>query len=101
MPKVLEAVHCPDCNETEIVKHGQSAAGKQRYKCCNPACARHSFILTYTYQGWLPSVKQQISDMAMNGSGIRDTARNLHISTTTVIDELKKRNGSLNLSIDP
>ena len=30
--------------------------------------------------------------MAMNASGIRDTARVLHVSPTTVIKELKKRN---------
>jgi hypothetical protein len=35
-------------------------------------------------------VKEQILEMAMNGSGIRDTARVLHISPTTVIDPLKK-----------
>jgi insertion element IS1 protein InsB len=35
-------------------------------------------------------VKQQITDMAVNGSGIRDTARVLGISPTTVIEELKK-----------
>ncbi|WP_028954006.1 IS1-like element transposase [Synechocystis sp. PCC 7509] len=29
--------------------------------------------------------------MALNGSGIRDTARVLHISTSTVIKELKKQ----------
>jgi transposase-like protein len=38
----------------------------------------------------LPEVKRQISDMAMNGSGIRDTARVLKVSPTTVIEELKK-----------
>jgi transposase-like protein len=36
-------------------------------------------------------VKQQIVDMAMNASGIRDTARVLHISPNTVMAELKKR----------
>ncbi|MEM6434376.1 MAG: IS1-like element transposase [Cyanobacteria bacterium P01_D01_bin.115] len=35
-------------------------------------------------------MKQQIADMAMNGSGIRDAARVLQISPTTVIEELKK-----------
>src|SRR5262245_6540756 len=30
-------------------------------------------------------------DMALNGSGIRDTARVLGISTDTVLNELKKR----------
>jgi len=29
--------------------------------------------------------------MAMNASGIRDTARVLHVSPTTVIEEVKKR----------
>jgi insertion element IS1 protein InsB len=36
-------------------------------------------------------VKQQIVDMALNGSGIRDTARVLRISPTTVISTLKKK----------
>jgi transposase-like protein len=40
--------------------------------------------------------KQQISEMAVNGSGIRDTARVLKISPTTVIEELKKKNKILN-----
>jgi transposase-like protein len=40
----------------------------------------------------LPEVKEQIVEMAMNASGIRDTARVLHVSPTTVINELKKRN---------
>jgi transposase-like protein len=31
--------------------------------------------------------------MAMNASGIRDTARVLHVSPTTVIKELKKGTG--------
>jgi transposase-like protein len=29
-------------------------------------------------------------EMARNGSGIRDTARVLHVSTRTVLNELKK-----------
>jgi transposase-like protein len=91
MPVVLEPVHCPSCDGTQIAKHGKSAAGKQRYKCCNSNCTRQSFIRDYTYQGYLPMIKQQISDMAVNGSGIRDTARVLKISPTTVIEELKKR----------
>jgi len=45
----------------------------------------------YTYAGQSPEVKQHIVDMAMNASGIRDTARVLHVSPTTVLKELKKR----------
>jgi hypothetical protein len=36
-------------------------------------------------------VKQQMVDMALNGSGIRDTARVLRVSPTTVITTLKKK----------
>jgi transposase-like protein len=36
-------------------------------------------------------VKQQIVDMAVNASGIRDTARVLHVSSHTMMAELKKR----------
>jgi transposase-like protein len=39
-------------------------------------------------------VKRQIIDLTLNGSGIRDTARVLRISTDTVIHELKKKKGS-------
>ncbi|PZV19096.1 MAG: hypothetical protein DCF20_03430 [Pseudanabaena sp.] len=53
-------------------------------------CTRKTFILDYTYQGYRPEVKQQIAEMAINGSGIRDTGRVLGISSNTVIKELKK-----------
>jgi transposase-like protein len=39
----------------------------------------------------LPKVKEQIIEMSINGSGVRDIARVLKISPTTVIEELKKR----------
>ena len=74
----------------DIVRHGLSAEGKPRYKCHNPDCQRCTFILNYSYQGHLPEVKQQIVEMALNSSGIRDTARVLKISPSTVIKELKK-----------
>ena len=48
------------------------------------------------YPGQSRTVKEQIVDMALNGSGIRDTARVLQVSTSTVIKELKKRNRNCN-----
>jgi transposase-like protein len=87
---VLEPVHCPSCNRTNVVKHGKSTVGKQRYKCRNSDCSRSTFIRQYSYQGYLPDVKQKISDMAINGNGIRATVRVFKLSPTTVIEALKK-----------
>jgi insertion element IS1 protein InsB len=87
---VLEPVLCPTCQSIDVGRHGHSAEGKPRYRCYNRDCQRCTFILNYSYQGRLPEVKQQILDMAVNGSGIRDTARVLQISPSTVIAELKK-----------
>lgn len=87
---VTEAIICPTCGQTDIYRHGHSATGKKRYICRNVECTRKTFIIDYTNKGYLPSVKEKIVDMAMNGSGIRDTGRVLGISPTTVISELKK-----------
>ena len=89
---IIQVLHCPNCQGTDIVRHGKTRQGKQRYRCREDSCKGRTFILDYTYAGYSPEVKQQIVDMAMNASGIRDTARVLHISPTTVINELKKRN---------
>lgn len=86
----LEPVLCPDCRGFDVVKQGKSSEGKQRYKCRNAQCSRSTFIRHYSDWGYLSEVKQQIADRAVNGSGIRDTARVLGISPTTVIKELKK-----------
>ena len=83
--------HCPYCQGTDIVRHGTTPEGKQRYRCRACLLGRgRTFLLEYTYAGQSLEVKRQIVDMAMNASGIRDTARGLHISPTTVISELKK-----------
>ena len=88
---VLEPIFCPSCNDAiAVIKHGKTPDGKQRYLCQNPNCDRRTFVRDYAYQCYLPQVKAQISEMAINGSGIRDTARDLKISPTTVIEELKK-----------
>ena len=87
------AVQCPHCHSEQIVKRGKTRRGTQRYLCQNMACAKGSFLLDYRNRGRLPEVKQQIIDMSLNASGVRDTARSLHISPTTVLSELKKNEG--------
>ena len=78
-------VQCPYCHSTEVIKAGRQANGAQRYQCQNGQCARRIFLLQYQDRGRVPEVRRQVVDMALNGSGIRDTARVLCISHTTVI----------------
>ena len=82
---------CPHCQSDQVIKGGTTKAGKQRYRCQNAECCHDSFVLNPADNGHLPKVKEPIIDMSLNGSGIRDTARVLHISPTTVIHELKKK----------
>ena len=88
------AVRCLHCHSEQIVKRGKTRRGTQRYLCQNTTCTRGSFLLDYRNRGCLPEVKQQIIDMSLNASGVRDTARVLRISTDTVLSELKRKEGT-------
>ena len=84
-------VGCPTCQSTDVVKYGKTPDGKQRFQCRNLACQRQTFLLDYTKKGFVQDVKTQLVEMALNGSGIRETARVLKVSPTTVMNTLKKR----------
>jgi insertion element IS1 protein InsB len=88
---ILIPVTCPDCGTDDITKYGKTKEGKQRCYCHNEKCETKTFILNYSYNGCLKNVKESIIDMAVNGSGIRDTARVLKISPNTVINAIKKK----------
>src|SRR3989440_12811145 len=90
---IMQVLHCPNCQGTNVIRHGTTRQGKQRYRCQETLCNGRTFLLEYTYAGHSAEVKHQIVDMAMNASSIRDTARVLHVSPTTVIKELKKKSG--------
>ena len=79
-------VKCPSCQGELVYRHGKARSGIQRYRCRD---CRHCFQLDYLYEANKPGVVEKISDMAMNGSGVRDTGRVLGISVTTVIAHLK------------
>jgi insertion element IS1 protein InsB len=83
-------VQCPYCQSTEVIKAGKQGNGTQRYRCQNGQCPQRIFLLQYQDRGRVPEIRRQVVDMAVNGSGIRDTARVLRISPTTVIAVLKK-----------
>lgn len=75
-------VQCPHCRNTEVSKNGKSAEGKQRYRCCALARPHRTFTLNPAYPG-RRQVKQQIVEMTLNGGGVQDIARVLHVSPMT------------------
>ena len=79
-------VECRACQSHEVYRHGKASSGEQRYRCQD--CG-NCFQLTYCYDGNEPGIFDQITDMAMNGSGVRGTSRVLGISQNTVIRTLK------------
>src|SRR6266568_8497847 len=80
-----------NCARIDVVQYGLQANRLQRYRCNNLACPRTIFLLQYQDEGRLPAVKQQIVDMTLNGSGVRDIVRVLRVSSATVINVLKKK----------
>jgi transposase-like protein len=84
---IIQVLHCPHCQGSEIVRHGLSPEGTQRDRCrtCLEGRGR-TFLLDYAYAGQSPAVKQQSVEMALNARGMRDTARVLHVSPTTGIN---------------
>nr|WP_221900460.1 IS1-like element transposase [Bathymodiolus platifrons methanotrophic gill symbiont] len=52
-------------------------------------------MLDYSYKACVYGMTEKIVEMAINGSGIRDTARVLKINKNTVINTLKKRKVAL------
>ena len=85
---VLEAVHGPACAQPEAVyRHGKTRDGRQRYR---RTAYRRTFQPRYRHHIHEPGTRQRITALALNGSGVRDTARALGISPQTVMGELKK-----------
>ena len=84
-------LHCRYCNATDLVKNGHSENGTQRYRC--KQCKR-SFQLHYTYNAHQPGLKDQIDELTLNSSGVRDISRALKINKNTVISHLKKSRSS-------
>jgi transposase-like protein len=87
---VAVALKCPFCGSEDVRSYG-TANGKKRYACNNPACSYKTFYAQYTYNGCKPDVKKDIIKWATDGAGIRAIARELGVSTDTVIKELKKK----------
>ena len=78
---------CRHCKNEELVKNGHSENGTQRYRCNS---CKGSFQTGYSYNAWVPGIKEQIETQTLNSSGVRDISRNLKIARNTIVSELKK-----------
>ena len=84
---LLHVLHCPYGHGTDSVRHGQTRQGKQRYHSGAHRCAGRTLLLDDSDPGQSPAVQEQSVALALNASGIRDTARVLHVRTNTVMPE--------------
>ena len=89
------AVKCPHCQSEAVMRYGKTSNGKERFRCQQRAECGRTFVRRSAYPGWLPTVKQQIVEMTLNGSGIRDSVRVLHVGSNTVMRELQKSGRSV------
>jgi transposase len=90
-------IRCNYCESLNLKKNGHRANSIQKWFC--NACKR-SFQLDYRYNARKPGVKEKITELTLNSSGVRDISRILKINKNTVVTELKKntKNQSLPLS---
>ena len=82
-------LRCVHCCVADLVRFGLASNGIQRYRC--KGCAK-TFVEQYSYEGRKPGVKEKIVDMAIDGVGVRATARLLGVDQNTVISTLRKKN---------
>ena len=95
------SVLCPNCGSDRIKPFGYSKNNVPRYRCCNDKCETKTFMLEYRYKAYEPGIKEKVVDMALNGSGIRDTSRVLGISKTTVINTFLKEKENGLIQVNP
>jgi len=85
--KHTQAILCSHCSGFDLQKNGHSENGTQRWFCRQ---CRKSFQLSCRYNARKPGVKEQISVLTLNSSGVRDIGRFLGISNNTAVSDLKK-----------
>jgi transposase-like protein len=85
--KHYNVIVCTHCGSDDLVKNGHRKDGTQRWHCNK--CKKY-FQYEFHYNACKPGVKEQIIELTMNSSGVRDISRTLLINKNTVIAVLKK-----------
>lgn len=87
-----EVITCPRCSSRNIVKNGRTLQRKQRYLCKD---CRRQFIRAYTNLGCLPEIRDLIIVLTLNGCGVSDLVRALHVSANTILKTLRRAAAAL------
>jgi transposase len=82
------SVKCLHCGGEDLVKNGHRSNGDQRWRCNS---CKKNFQTQYRYNANKPGVKEQIVELTLNSSGVRDISRTLKVSKDTVCSVLKKK----------
>lgn len=94
-------VQCPHCQSEAVVRYGNASNGKTRFRSQPREGGGRTFLQTYASPGRVPAVKQQMIEMTLKGSEIREIAWVLHVGPNTASSEVKKASGlsPLNISV--
>jgi hypothetical protein len=57
---VTQVPHGPQCQGTNLVRHGITPQGEQRHRCRETSCQGGTFLLDYSYPGRPLHSKEQI-----------------------------------------
>jgi transposase-like protein len=85
-----EGLRCLPCQSAAGGKYGTASKGKARFRCQQRGQWGRPCLGVSAYAGRVPEVKRQSVEMPLTGSGVRERARGLQGSPTTVRGELKK-----------
>ena len=85
----LKIYTCSRCvgKNSDVIKYGKTANGKQRYQCTG--CSKTS-VLEYSYNAYSADIDSKIILFTKEGLGIRSTSRILKISPTTLLNRILK-----------
>ena len=83
-------ITCPDCQGTEVIRHGRTQTGYQRYLC--KRC--QATFSEAPERGHPPVFKEQVLAAYQERASMRGIARTFGISRNTLTQWLKQKGGS-------
>ena len=85
--EAIQIPHCRHCGGTNVIRHGYTRKGKQRYRC--HTCAR-SFVEDPGSASYEPSRKEEILRAYHERASLRGVSRIFGVSPNTLTRWLKK-----------